>query len=457
MPRRMQWSAALAVCALVSAMALAIPGYPEGAEERPRSRESARPLRPCVPTSTPADKAAVNAALIARIDAALAAAARYMVAKQSPDGAWRSEVYGCFRDGPTLTPYVMSSLFFLSHGDDDIAKAYRRGVEYLVRMVGPDGRIQPPPRGLNFPTYAAAMASRVVVLDEKTAERRRAQDAWLAMLLERRLSEALGWGPADPEFGGWGFSIDPPRKPSPGQLRGIFFESNLSATLFGVAALKSARVPAADPIYKEILVFVKRCQNFTDDPAASDARFDDGGFFFIPNDPLQNKAGVAGTDRHGRQRFHSYGTMTADGLRALIQCGLPPDHPRVLAARRWLERHFTPTTNPGTFNEDREVLRNATYYYYCWAVAHAFQHLGVRTVETPAGKVDWAEALADELLRRRLPDGTWTNRFTDAKEDDPLVSVPWAASALAICRRTLTESRPFPAAARQGATDTTGH
>ena len=458
MRARQRLMLALVGCALAGTVALGVPGYRDGTQERPGSAEQPKPPQPCVPESAPGRTGSPNhprspdtrpanadSILIARIDAAMAKAATFMVERQSPDGAWRSEVYGCFRDGPTLTPYVMSSLFFLSQGGDDAGKAFRHGVDYLVKMVGSDGKIQAPPHGLLFPVYAAAMASRVVVLDEQTDERRRAQNAWLALLRERRLSESLGWGPSGPEFGGWGFSIDIPRKPKPGQLKGLFFESNLSATLFGVAAIKSAKVPASDPIYSEILVFVKRCQNFSDDSAASDARFDDGGFFFIPNDPLQNKAGIAGTDRHGRIRFHSYGTMTADGLRALIQCGLPPDSPRVTAARRWLEAHFTATTNPGSFNEDREVLRNATYYYYCWAVAHAFQHLGVRAVETPSGKVNWAESLTNELIHRQRPDGTWTNRFTDAKEDDPLISTPWAASALAICRRSLTEPALVPA------------
>src|SRR5439155_141086 len=80
------------------------------------------------------------------------------------------------------------------------------------------------------------------------------------------------------------------------------------------------------------------------------------------SDPPRNKAGVAGTDRPGRVRYNSYGSATADGLRALIRCGLAPDHPRVEAARRWLESHFSATSNPGRFTEDREVLRDATYY-----------------------------------------------------------------------------------------------
>jgi squalene-hopene/tetraprenyl-beta-curcumene cyclase len=152
---------------------------------------------------------------------------------------------------------------------------------------------------------------------------------------------------------------------------------------------------------------------------------------------LQNKAGAAGTDRHGTLRFHSYGTMTADGLRALIQCGVPLDHPRVVAARKWLEKHFTVETNPGTFVKDREVLRDATYYYYVWALAHAFMRLDMRDFEKDGHKIDWADALANELIPRQRTDGTWINRYTDAKEDDPLIATSSAAGALAICRRAL--------------------
>ena len=376
--------------------------------------------------------------LVPRIDASLARAARYLVGKQSPDGAWRSQVYGCFRDGPELTPQVLSSLFFIPQGGEGVRPAFAKGALFMMNLVGDDGRIHPGPHGLNFPVFTAGSASRVIVLETKDAAHRRASAAWLAYLRERQLTEANGWPPSDPSHGGWGFSIQLPRKPKEGEPRERFFESNLVATLFGIAALRSAKVPADDPIYGTVLAFVKRCQSFADDPAKADPAFDDGGFFFIPGDPLQNKAGAAGTDRFGRTRFHSYGSMTADGLRALLRCGLPPDHARVVAARSWLEKNFTAATNPGIFAPDREAIRDATYYYYCWAVAHAFLALGVQEVESKGGKVKWAEALAEELVRRQRPDGTWANRFTDAKEDDPLVSTPWAAAALAIARGVIT-------------------
>ncbi len=376
--------------------------------------------------------------LAERIDSSLERGVRYLIAHQSPDGAWRSETYGCFREGPELTPYVLSCLYFLPQGGDNAKSSYRKGVDYLLSLVNDNGTLKTGPRGFMFPVHTSAMASRVVVLAQKDPAQLHAQAAYLAYLRERRLSRELGWNPDDREFGGWGFSLSLPRKPEKADERPMFCESNLSATIFGIAALRSARVPDSDPIYGEILTFAKRCQNFSDDPAHSDAAFDDGGFIFIPDDDIQNKAGPAGTDRFGRKRYHSYGSMTADGLRALIRCGLPRDNPHVVAARKWLEWNFSTSMNPGNFNKDREELRNSYYYYYLWAVAHAFQALEIRDISTKYGKVSWPEALSLELLSRQQPDGTWLNTYTDAKEDDPLVSIPWAASTLAICRQMLT-------------------
>ena len=376
--------------------------------------------------------------LLARIDASLARAGKLMMAAQAPDGAWRSDTYGALKAGPALTPHVMSSLFFIPQAGPDGRKAFDRGVEYLVGFVGDDGRARLAPRELMFPIFAAASASRVVALADKSPRNLAAQQAWLAYLRDRQLNESLGWRPDDRQYGGWGFSLAPPRKPPPGEPLDRFYESNMVATVWALAALRSAKVPPDDPSYGQILVFARKCQNFAAARDRADGDYDDGGFFFIPGDPVQNKAGIAGTDRHGRRRFRSYGTMTADGLRILLRCGLPPSHPRVVAARRWLARNFSATANPGTFAPDREVLRNATYYYWAWAVAHTWIALRSSEMNTPAGRIDGAVALAEELLRRQRPDGSWVNRYTDAKEDDPLVSTPYSAAALAICRGFLS-------------------
>src|SRR5439155_8988109 len=109
--------------------------------------------------------------------------------------------------------------------------------------------------------------------------------------------------------------------------------------------------------------------NYIDEPNATEPDYDDGGFFFIYGDPVRNKAGVAGNNRAGHERYRSYGSTTADGLRALLASGLPPDHPRVRAAVGWLEKHFSADEHPGRYTEGREANQPAVYFYYCHSVA----------------------------------------------------------------------------------------
>ncbi len=376
-----------------------------------------------------------------RLDHALTQAARYFVSRQSEDGAWRSDTYGALRDGPSLTPLVISALLFLPQSGAEGQAALHKGADYLAGFAGDDGKLDVGPRELFFPVYTAASASRVLGRVQRSPRYLRARQAWLAYLRRRQLNESLGWEPADLEYGGWGFSLDVPRIPAPGRPKEFLHESNLAATVFGLAALRSAKVPTSDPAYTQALIFVTRCQNFSDQATTTDLEYDDGGFFFIPGDAVQNKAGQAGIDRFGRTRFHSYGTMTADGLRALLRCGLAEDHRRVVAAREWLQRNFSAAHNPGDFAGDRAVLRDATYYYWTWAASHAFFALHLRQLQSRDGPVAWPEAFADELLTRQRSDGSWVNRFSDAKEDDPLVATPWAAAALAIGRAMTADRR----------------
>ena len=114
------------------------------------------------------------------------------------------------------------------------------------------------------------------------------------------------------------------------------------------------------------------------------------------------------------------------------------DHPRVSAARVWLEERFSAAFHPGTFELAREADRDATFFYYAWSVAHAFRALGIKEIHSQGQRVAWADALSRELIRRQREDGTWINRFTASKEDDPLVATSFAAGALGICRTFLT-------------------
>jgi hypothetical protein len=262
----------------------------------------------------------------ARVDRALGGALRELIAAQSPDGAWRSSTYGAFKDGLSLTPTVLKAVAF---GPDveGSATARRRAAEYLIARVRADGSIDGGRFGMTYPVYTAS-AAVIVLTHLNLPEGRRARDAWLLELRRRQLSEDLQWEPGDPVYGGWGYLIEPPRKDGAYSGPANQLDADLSSTLFAIGALRIAAVAADDPAIRKALVFIERCQNVAEDARAGDPRYDDGGFFFSMTDPVRNKAGVAGTDQHGRTRYHSYGSATADGLRALLRCGLSKGHPR---------------------------------------------------------------------------------------------------------------------------------
>jgi squalene-hopene/tetraprenyl-beta-curcumene cyclase len=391
----------------------------------------------CAPTGAPAREPALEE----RIDTALQRAGAFLRAAQDDDGAWRSGVYGNLRAGAALTATVTKALLFSPAAGSEQAAA--AGVDWLV-AAAPGGEGAAP---LGYPVYTSALA--VMALSQPAALTRpgaaAARDAWLELLLDHQLDEDLGWTPADPAHGGWGYSLAPPRRPAAGtdgETRGArpAFDADLSSTVFALGALSLVGRGPDDPAVSNARGFVERCQNF----GRGDPRFDDGGFCFTPTAEHQNKAGVAGVDAAGRVRYHSYGAMTADGVRALLRCGLAPDHPRVVAAADWLREHFEAASHPGRYEPAREVERESSYYYWCWSAAHAFRALGLHGWEGPDGPLDWTEALASELLRSQRPDGSWTNGFKLVKEDDPLVATPLAAAALGLCRlqRALGDAPP---------------
>ncbi|HZT78633.1 MAG TPA: hypothetical protein VFA26_00305, partial [Gemmataceae bacterium] len=137
-----------------------------------------------------------------RIDRALADAAHYLRDRQDPDGAWRSDTYGAFKDGASLTPLVLDALLAIDAGDLD--PAGHQGCAYLAGLIRPDGTLDAGPLGPSYPGYTAAL-SVIALSDPRCAAPREARNRWLAFLRRRQFTEALGWRPGDAEYGGWGF------------------------------------------------------------------------------------------------------------------------------------------------------------------------------------------------------------------------------------------------------------
>jgi len=363
--------------------------------------------------------------LIERIDEAVGRAVGFLAGKQAADGAWRSEVYGPLRDGPSLTAFITATLVKINDSPA-IEPTLGKAIDYLA-LIGPEAG------GVTYPVYAAAGAI-AVFSRQSTTRSPRAPDAWLACLRRQQLVESLGWNDGDDSFGGWSFAHEPPVAHN-GKPASPLAVPNLSATIFAIDALRAAGCSADDPAVQKGLMFVERCQNWTENETVLDPRFDDGGFFFLHGDPIRNKPGEAGVDSMGRTRYHSYGSTTADGLRALLACGSPTDHPRVRAARRWLIANFSAEKHPGEYPADREHLRPALYFYFAASAAEALlvsQPKRFFCVST------WATDFGEVLLGRQRRDGSWANPAVDVREDDPLVATPLTLAALFYCKTALS-------------------
>jgi A-macroglobulin complement component/prenyltransferase/squalene oxidase-like repeat protein len=360
----------------------------------------------------------------------------FLLKQQSDDGAWRSDVYATFKDGTALTPLVLCALQDSAESADTKA-ARQKASEWLAKMARPDGTIDEGKEGIPYQVYTAALTVTALSHSENK-EHTKARDAWLKYLLDRQLTEQNGWHHEDKQYGGWGYYPGMPRKPAPGQsVPGQhLLESNISATAFALDAIAAAKgwdETTAVFLLPESYV-LRRYQN------------DDGGFHFVHDDPVRNKAGASGTGPDGRPRFHSYGSATADGARLAWWCDSawrqpdPPgavmvrgNAPAFLKAQWWLEKHFTPDRHPGTYIPTHEPNRNAVYFYYAASVAKTFRLLGVKEVY---GR-PWAEQLAEALLAKQLPDGSWANPVDLVRENDPIVATAYALTALAEYRKAL--------------------
>ncbi|MBS0266509.1 MAG: terpene cyclase/mutase family protein [Planctomycetes bacterium] len=214
--------------------------------------------------------------------------------------------------------------------------------------------------------------------------------------------------PDDVRFGGAGYGNS--KRP------------DLSNTAFLLEALKAAGVGPDDQAMKNAVVFVSRCQNLESEHNTTEfaSKVNDGGFYYTPAGGGNSQAGA--TENGG---LRSYASMTYAGLKSMIYAGVDAKDPRVQAAYKWLQKHYSLAENPG--------MGQAGLFYYYHTLAKALDTMQVKTFEEASGKQhDWRAELTSQLLSLQKENGSWVNGEKKWMEGDPNMATAYALLTLAI-------------------------
>ncbi|MFQ6115710.1 MAG: prenyltransferase/squalene oxidase repeat-containing protein, partial [bacterium] len=175
--------------------------------------------------------------------------------------------------------------------------------------------------------------------------------------------------------------------------------------------------PEDSKVWDKAIKFLQRCQNNseTNDLSSTALVGNDGGFIYYPGNSK------AGNDEEGIPR--SYSGMTYAGLLSFIYANVDKHDPRVQAAVKWIQNHYTVDENYG--------LGMQGLYYNYHVMSKALAAYGEPIIIDAKGiEHNWYKELAQKLISLQKPEGFWVNEESRWMEADPVVVTAYAILAL---------------------------
>lgn len=339
-----------------------------------------------------------------RVGAMVDRAVSFLETSRTEEGAFSPQL------GPAVTGLVATGLLQQGRSINDPLVA--DAVAYVVGFAKPDGGVYAD--GSRYRNYETCIAIQCL---KAAASAPGAKEDYADLLAGaekfvkgQQWDEDEGHDVTSTSYGGAGY--------------GSHSRPDLSNTAFLIDALHSLGRGADDPAMQKALAFVSRTQNLESEHNTTEfaAKINDGGFYYTPAAGGTSQAGA--DDANGGLR--SYGSMTYAGLKSMIYAGVGPDDPRVKAARKWLQQHYTLEENPG--------MGTSGLYYYYHTFAKALDAVGEPTFTDADGvEHDWRVELAAKLAEEQKPTGAWVNSNERWLESDPNLSTAYALLALSYC------------------------
>ena len=321
----------------------------------------------------------------------------YLRKVQEPDGSWSSY--------PATTALALAA--FLRNGRTELKEpAVAKGVQYLLHAAKPNGAIYSDANPATaLPNYNTALCLMALSLTHNPAYKPTIKKAQ-QYLEKSQFDEEDGINPSDPMYGGIGYGSKPDRP-------------DLSNLQMALEALKESGTPNSSATWQKAITFLQRVQNRkeSNDQAWAQNNANDGGFIY-------DSKGRSFSEGGGKPS--SYGSMSYEGLKSYIYCGVTKNDPRVQAAWGWIVRNYTVKEHPG--------MGDKSLYYYYHTMAKTLDVYGQKVFKDSQGNVhDWKHDLAAQLVAVQHPDGSWFNSNARFWEDQPPLVTSYTLIALSYC------------------------